>query len=42
MPFEFPMHGEKQRLNPAVRNTLPGDFVSLSDGVTHYECEGPE
>jgi pimeloyl-ACP methyl ester carboxylesterase len=41
MPFDFPVRGEKQRLTPAVRVNLPGDFVSLTDGVTHYQLEGP-
>jgi pimeloyl-ACP methyl ester carboxylesterase len=42
MPFEFPMRGETYFLTPSVRATLPGGFISLSDGVTHYQFEGPE
>lgn len=33
---------EKLVLNPATRKNLSGAFVTLSDGVTHYELFGPE
>ncbi|MDS0139976.1 MULTISPECIES: alpha/beta fold hydrolase [unclassified Amycolatopsis] len=33
---------EDRRLDAATRRTLRGDFVTLSDGVTHYELTGPE
>jgi len=42
MAFEFPMRGETKTLNPATRAGLAGAFVTLSDGVTHYELAGPE
>ena len=28
---------EDRRLDATTRRTLPGSFVDLSDGVTHYE-----
>ena len=31
-----------KQLNDRVRADLPGKFVELSDGVTHYEIRGPE
>ena len=34
--------GEDRRLDTASRQALRGGFVSLSDGVTHYELSGPE
>jgi pimeloyl-ACP methyl ester carboxylesterase len=33
---------EKKTLNDEVRAGLPGQFVQLSNGVTHYELAGPE
>ena len=33
---------EKKTLNDKTRSTLPGQFVRLSKGVTHYELGGPE
>ncbi|MFC0430900.1 alpha/beta fold hydrolase [Kutzneria buriramensis] len=33
---------EDRRLDAATRRTLRGSFVTLSDGVTHYELTGPE
>lgn len=38
----FAAHGEDRRLDDASRPGLRGDFVSLSDGITHYELSGPE
>jgi pimeloyl-ACP methyl ester carboxylesterase len=38
----FPYLGESQTLDDTTRATLPGSFVQLSDGVTHYEIGGPE
>ncbi|MGW3960506.1 alpha/beta fold hydrolase [Amycolatopsis sp. NPDC005003] len=32
---------EDRRLDAATRPTLRGSFVTLSDGVTHYELTGP-
>jgi pimeloyl-ACP methyl ester carboxylesterase len=34
-------YGETQILDSATRATLPGRFVNLSLGVTHYELAGP-
>lgn len=42
MPIEFPMRGETRSLTPELRDTLPGAFVHLPDGVTHYQLAGPE
>ena len=33
---------ESSVLNDEVRQTAPGQFVDLADGVTHYELAGPE
>ncbi|NPV67613.1 MAG: alpha/beta hydrolase [Anaerolineae bacterium] len=33
---------EPLELNPQTRTALPGQFVTLPDGVTHYELTGPE
>ena len=38
----FVASDEDRRLDAATRRTLRGSFVSLSDGVTHYELTGPE
>ncbi|WP_410667850.1 alpha/beta fold hydrolase [Amycolatopsis sp. cmx-4-68] len=38
----FVASDEDRRLDAAMRRTLRGSFVSLSDGVTHYELAGPE
>ena len=32
----------KLELTPETREELPGSFVELSDGITHYELSGPE
>lgn len=40
--MSFPYTGEIHTLNDATRTNLPGEFVQLSDGVTHYEIGGPE
>ena len=42
MPIEFPMRGETRSLTPELRENLPGAFVRLPDGVTHYQLAGPE
>jgi pimeloyl-ACP methyl ester carboxylesterase len=42
MPWTFPYFGETEELNDAVRASVPGSFVRLSDGITHYESGGPE
>lgn len=33
---------EDTELDEAVRAVAPGDFVQLSDGVTHYDLTGPD
>ena len=42
MPWTFPYLGETKELNEATRANVPGSFVQLSDGYTHYELGGPE
>ncbi|MEV0672530.1 alpha/beta fold hydrolase [Mycobacterium sp. NPDC050441] len=37
----FVAAGEDRRLDAATRRTLRGDYIRLSDGVTHYELAGP-
>ncbi len=39
--MSFPYLGEIKTLNDVTRRGLPGEFVRLSDGVTHYELGGP-
>jgi len=41
IPFEFPMRGEITKLNAEIRAELPGEFISLLDGITHYQLDGP-
>jgi pimeloyl-ACP methyl ester carboxylesterase len=38
----FVASDEDRRLDAATRSALRGSFISLSDGVTHYELAGPE
>lgn len=38
----FVASGEDRRLDAQSRRSLRGQFVQLSDGVTHYELNGPE
>jgi pimeloyl-ACP methyl ester carboxylesterase len=38
----FTARGETARLDGAARTTLRGSYVSLADGVTHYELGGPQ
>ncbi|MBZ5705944.1 MAG: alpha/beta hydrolase [Acidobacteriia bacterium] len=33
---------ETSDLTDAVRHRAPGDFIRLTDGLTHYQLEGPE
>ena len=33
---------EQKELDDEIRKTLPGDFIQLSDGFTHYELAGPK
>ncbi|WP_370501294.1 alpha/beta fold hydrolase [Mycolicibacterium sp. jd] len=33
---------EDRRLDAATRRSLRGDYIRLSDGVTHYELAGPD
>jgi len=40
--FDRWFSGERLELNEETRTGLPGAFVKLSDGVTHYEIGGPE
>lgn len=37
----FVAAGEDRQLDAATRRTLRGDYIRLSDGVTHYELTGP-
>jgi pimeloyl-ACP methyl ester carboxylesterase len=37
----FLWHREPRVLDSTVRATVPGQFVELSDGTTHYELAGP-
>jgi len=39
--FYFIMDREKLSLNPQTRAALPGQFVALSEGITHYQLDGP-
>jgi len=39
--MSFPYLNETQTLTDEMRSELPGDFIRLSDGVTHYELSGP-
>jgi pimeloyl-ACP methyl ester carboxylesterase len=38
----FVARGETARLDGAARTTLRGSYVSLADGITHYELTGPD
>jgi len=38
--MSFPYRGENKDLNDAERASLPGSFIKLADGVTHYELGG--
>jgi len=38
--FEFPFPGECKTLDARARADLPGQFMRLSGGYTHYELEG--
>lgn len=40
MRKDYRFHGETQEID-AARANAPGQFVTLSDGVTHYELAGP-
>jgi pimeloyl-ACP methyl ester carboxylesterase len=42
MPWNFPYLGETEELNDALRASVPGSFVRLSDGCTHYELGGEQ
>ena len=37
----FVVELRRPRLDPEARQDAPGDLVTLSDGVTHYEWHGP-
>ncbi|MCH7662506.1 MAG: alpha/beta hydrolase [Chloroflexi bacterium] len=38
----IPFRGETKKLNDETRATLPGQFITLPEGVTHYEIGGPD
>jgi pimeloyl-ACP methyl ester carboxylesterase len=40
--MNFPYLDETKELNQATRKEADGSFVTLADGVTHYELGGPE
>jgi pimeloyl-ACP methyl ester carboxylesterase len=42
MTREFSYPGEDLELNDETRRGLPGAFIELPEGVTHYEIAGPE
>jgi pimeloyl-ACP methyl ester carboxylesterase len=42
MEFEFPFPGETAALTPEIRSRIPGQFIELDQGVTHYELAGPQ
>ena len=42
MAAYFIADDEKATLNNEIRSVLPGQFVTLSDGVVHYELAGPD
>jgi pimeloyl-ACP methyl ester carboxylesterase len=37
----FVLNPEKKVLDSRTRVNLPGEFITLSDGVTHYDLSGP-
>ena len=37
----FRYKGETQDLDEAARSSAPGQFVTLSRGMVHYELKGP-
>jgi len=37
----FTTRQEDRQIDPAARRQLRGDFIELSDGVTHFELAGP-
>jgi len=40
--MSFPFFDETRELNESTRKGIAGSFVTLADGVTHYELGGPE
>src|SRR3954471_8601554 len=40
--FWIARNPETRALDGAARREAPGKFVRLSDGVTHYQIDGPE
>lgn len=42
MKIDFPFRGEPTILTSEIRAAIPGRFIDLSDGVTHYELAGPQ
>ncbi|MEJ5310332.1 MAG: alpha/beta hydrolase [Anaerolineae bacterium] len=41
MRKDYRFHGETQNLDATARANAPGQFVTLTDGITHYEMAGP-
>jgi pimeloyl-ACP methyl ester carboxylesterase len=40
--FYLVRNPERRILNAAARQGAPGKFVALSDGITHYQIDGPD
>ena len=40
--MSFPYLGETKELNETARQYADGSFITLADGITHYELGGPE
>ncbi len=38
----FALDGETEQLSDSHRESAPGEFAKLSDGIVHYRIEGPE
>jgi pimeloyl-ACP methyl ester carboxylesterase len=38
---EYSFRGEIKYIDEVIRNAAPGQFVKLTDGITHYEIAGP-
>ncbi len=42
MNWDFVYRGETDRLDETTRHSLGGAYIRLSQGVTHYEVDGPK
>ncbi|MEO9649575.1 MAG: alpha/beta hydrolase [Roseobacter sp.] len=42
LAFPFGIEARRKPMNDTERATAPGNFVSLSQGVTHFQWNGPE